>query len=120
LGEDFMVPAVGQGALAIETREDDEEVSEVVRELNHEATRLACKAEREFLKGLGGGCLVPIGGHAEIDSGTLRLIGLVIKPDGSEAVRGERHGAIDDPESLGQKLAEELLIRGARRILTGD
>ncbi|MEK6302930.1 MAG: hydroxymethylbilane synthase [Acidobacteriota bacterium] len=120
LSEDFMVPAVGQGALAIETREDDGAVNEIVRELDHDATRLACTAERAFLKGLGGGCLVPIGAHAEIDSGTLRLIGLVIKPDGSEAVRGERRSPSDDPESLGQQLAEELLIRGARRILTGD
>ena len=119
LSEDFMVPAVGQGALAIETRDNDEEVDAIVRELDHNATRLACTAERAFLKGLGGGCLVPIGGHAQVDSGVLRLLGVVIKPDGSEAVRGERRARIEDAEGLGQQLAEDLLMRGARRILAG-
>jgi hydroxymethylbilane synthase len=119
LSDDFMVPAVGQGALAIETRENDEEVDAIVRELDHNATRLACTVERAFLKGLGGGCLVPIGAHARVDSGVLRLLGVVIKPDGSEAVRGERHSRIEDAEGLGQQLAEELLMRGARKILAG-
>jgi hydroxymethylbilane synthase len=119
LSQDFMVPAVGQGALAIETRDDDSAVNEIIRELNHEPTRLACTAERAFLKALGGGCLVPIGAHAGIEEGMLRLTGLVINADGSESVRGEQRSSIDDPESVGRRLADDLLRRGALRILGG-
>jgi len=117
LTEEFMVPAVGQGALAIEMRDDDPAMEAIIRGLDHEPTRLACAAERAFLKGLGGGCLVPIGAHARIESGLVRLNGLVINSSGSEAVRGERLGPIDDPESTGRELADELLSRGAGRIL---
>ena len=117
LTEEFMVPAVGQGALAIEMRDDDRAMEAIIRGLDHEPTRLACAAERAFLKGLGGGCLVPIGAHARIESGLVRLNGLVINSSGSEAVRGERLGPIDDPESTGRELADELLSRGAGRIL---
>ena len=115
--EDFVVPAVGQGALAIETREGDESVNGIVQPLDHEPTRLACTAERALLKGLGGGCLVPIAGHARIESELMRLTGLVANPDGSEAVRGERSGRAADAELLGEQLADELLNRGAGRIL---
>lgn len=117
LAPDFMVPAVGQGALAIETRKNDAEVNEIVLALDHELTRLACTAERAFLKGLGGGCLVPIAAHAEIEAGLLRLTGLVANPDGSEAVRGELRGHLESAEALGQELAEDLLSHGAGRIL---
>jgi hydroxymethylbilane synthase len=119
LNKEFMVPAVGQGALAIEMRDDDPAVDAIILGLDHELTRLACAAERAFLKGLGGGCLVPIGAHARIESGMLRLNGLVINCSGSEAVRGERQDPIDDPESTGRQLADELLSRGAGRILAG-
>lgn len=117
LSVDLMVPAAGQGALAIEMRDHDPPVSALLRCLDHEATRLACAAERAFLKGLGGGCLVPIGAHAQIDSGVLRLRGIVINRSGSEAVQGERISSVDESESVGQLLAEELLSRGAGRIL---
>lgn len=119
LAADFMVPAVGQGALAIETRTNDAGVNEIVLALDHELTRLACTTERAFLKGLGGGCLVPIAAHAEIEAGLLRLTGLVANPDGSEAVRGEMRGPLDNAEALGQGLAGELLSQGAARILAG-
>lgn len=119
LAPDFMVPAVGQGALAIETRKNDTAVNEIVLALDHEQTRLACTAERAFLKGLGGGCLVPIAAHAEIEAGLLRLTGLVANPDGSEAVRGERRGNLNNAEALGQELADDLLSQGAGRILAG-
>ena len=115
--EDFMLPAVGQGALAIETRADDAEVNEIVSSLNHEPTRLACRAERAFLKGLGGGCLVPIAAHATIESDMLILDGLVASPDGSEAVRDRQAGRSLNAEVIGQRLADELLSRGAYRIL---
>lgn len=117
LSEDFMLPAVGQGALAIETRSDDAVINEIIHSLDHEATRLACKAERAFLKGLGGGCLVPIAAHATIDAGTMLLTGLVASPDGSEALRDRQSGPSSDAEAIGQRLADQLLSRGADRIL---
>jgi hydroxymethylbilane synthase len=117
---DFIVPAVGQGALAIETRKNDTAVNEIVLGLDHDLTRLACTAERAFLKGLGGGCLVPIAAHAEIEAGILRLTGLVASPEGSEAVRGERCGDVNRAEALGQQLADDLLSQGAGRILAGE
>jgi hydroxymethylbilane synthase len=119
LSEDLMLPAVGQGALAIETREFDAATAEIVRVLNHEETRLACTAERAFLKGLGGGCLVPIAAHATIESYTMTLNGLVASPDGSEAVRGKQTGLSNDAEVIGRLLADNLLARGAGAILTG-
>lgn len=118
LSEDLMLPAVGQGALAIETREDDAATAEIIHALNHEATRLACKAERAFLKELGGGCLVPIAAHATIESDVMTLNGLVASPDGSKAVRGKQHGSSHDAELIGRRLADDLLARGAARILT--
>ena len=120
LNEDLMLPAVGQGALAIETREDDAATAEIIRALNHETTRLACTAERAFLKGLGGGCLVPIAANAKIEAGVLTLKGLVASPDGSEGVRGEQRGSSHDAEPIGRQLADELLARGAARILAKD
>lgn len=117
LDEDVMLPAVGQGALAIEIRSNDASTAEIIRQLNHEATSLACKAERAFLKGLGGGCLVPIAAHARIEGDTLNLRGLVASPDGAQALRGYRDGRSSDAVSLGLELADELLSRGADRIL---
>lgn len=117
LSEDFMLPAVGQGALAIETRADDPAINVIVNSLDHEATRLACRAERAFLKGLGGGCLVPIAAHATIKDGTMVLAGLVASPDGSEALRDRQIGPSSDAGAIGQRLADELLSRGADRIL---
>ena len=113
-----MVPAVGQGALAIETRADDAAIDEIIRALDHEATRLACRAERAFLKGLGGGCLVPIAAHATIESGVMTVIGLVASPDGSDSLRTRQSGPSVDAEAIGRRLADELLSRGADRILT--
>jgi hydroxymethylbilane synthase len=117
LSPELVLPAVGQGALAIETRRDDAEINEIVGKLNHETTWLACQAERAFLKGLGGGCLVPIAAHAVIDSARLRLTGLVASTDGREVVRGEVSGKSADAAALGHQFAQELIGRGADRIL---
>jgi hydroxymethylbilane synthase len=118
LSEDLMLPAVGQGALAIETRKHDSAIEEVIRALDHRATRLACTAERAFLKGLGGGCLVPIAAHATIEGEVVKINGLVASPDGSEAVRGTGAGSLNDAELVGRQLAAELLALGAARLLT--
>ncbi|MEK6321847.1 MAG: hydroxymethylbilane synthase [Acidobacteriota bacterium] len=117
LSEELMLPAVGQGALAIETRADDSRIDEIIHALDHQATRLACRSERAFLKGLGGGCLVPIAAHATIDDDVMTLSGLVASPDGSELVRDQRSSLSRDADLLGRQLADELLARGAGRIL---
>lgn len=117
LSEELMLPAVGQGALAIETRSDDESVNLILQALDHKPTRQACRAERAFLKGLGGGCLVPIAAHARVQNGSLSLSGLVASTDGSQLVRSHQSGSIEDAESIGERLAKELISRGADKIL---
>lgn len=111
-----MCPAVGQGALAIETRPDGAGF-EACRALDHAATHSAVVAERAVLAELGGGCQVPIGAHARIDNGRLYLTGLVAAPDGAELIRAESQGDVADARPLGVAMGRELLERGARRIL---
>lgn len=112
-----MLPAVGQCAVAIETRTDNEFAVEATRKLDHRETRLACLAERSFLRSLGGGCQFPIAAHATIDGDKLTLDGLVAKPDGSKILRGSLSGLSADAEPLGTQLAEHLLEQGARSLL---
>ena len=112
-----MLPAVGQGAIAIETRTDDEFAVEATARLDHRETRLACLAERAFLRGLGGGCQFPIAAHAIIDREQLKLDGLVAKPDGSKILRASLTG--DNAAEIGSTLAAELLDRGAGALLHG-
>jgi hydroxymethylbilane synthase len=92
---------------------------EVIEVLDHKPTRTACVAERAFLEALGGGCLVPIAALGTIVDEKLTLKGLVASPDGAEIVRGEVHGEMSDGRALGRRLAEELMERGARRLLAG-
>ena len=108
-----MLPAVGQGAIAIETRSDDEFTVQTTSKLDHHETRVACLAERAFLRGLGGGCQLPIAAHATIDRDVLTLDGLVAKPDGSEIWRDSLSGTLDSAEQLGSTLATTLIDRGA-------
>lgn len=112
-----ILPAVGQGAIAIETRADDEVAIGATRKLNHRATELACRAERAFLRGLGGGCQFPIAAHAVVEDEVLNLEGLVAKPDGEEILRNRNSGDANHPETIGSQLAEELLQRGAADLL---
>jgi hydroxymethylbilane synthase len=109
-----MLPAVGQGAIAIETRSDDEFTVRTTSKLDHHETRVACLAERAFLRGLGGGCQLPIAAHATINGDALVLEGLVAKPDGSEIWRDSLSGTLENAEQLGSTLATKLLERGAR------
>src|SRR5215213_9827745 len=115
-----MLPAVGQGAIAIETRSDNEFAVEKVSPLDHRETRLACLAERAFLRGLGGGCQFPIAAHAVIDNGLLKLDGLVARPDGSQILRHSLSGPATDAEALGSALANRLIERGAITLLNAD
>jgi hydroxymethylbilane synthase len=117
-----MLPAVGQGALAIEMRAHDERVAALVAPLDDHPTRLAVSAERALMRALEGGCQVPIGAHGElardgIAGRELRLRAFVGSLDGQLSVRDELSGAAGDPEALGRALAARLLESGADRIL---
>ena len=112
------VPAVGQGALGIECREDDTVVMQLLQQLNHKPTQTCVMAERAMNKALQGGCQVPVAGYATIINGDQLLIrGLVGKPDGSLILRDELKGAADIAEQLGEQLAAKLLAQGAQAIL---
>lgn len=112
-----MLPAVGQGALAIETRAGDYDVIELVRTQDHQPTHVACMAERSFLRALGGGCQLPIAGYAVASDGQLSLEGLVADREGREIVKGKITGPNSDAENLGSQLAAQLLEQGANRLL---
>ena len=114
---DRMLPAVGQGALAIETRDEEGPVWDICRRLDDPDTHRAVTAERALLAALGGGCQVPIGAHAEISHGTLFLRAVVISPNGAEAVSQEIRGDTERAEALGHELGRRLLASGAEAIL---
>lgn len=113
----FSLPAIGQGAVGIESRSEDEFINNLLAPLNHAKTRTCVLAERAMNHRLEGGCQVPIGGYAELDGDTLFIRALVGRPDGTEMVRGEIEGQVADAELLGTSLAEDLLARGAEQIL---
>jgi hydroxymethylbilane synthase len=115
----WMLPAVGQGALGLECREDDVETRTLLTGLNHADTRQAVLAERAMLRGLEGGCQVPIGAAAVVREGRLRLRGVVLPPDGSRRIESSVEGAAKDAEDLGAQLAQTLLSRGARELQAG-
>ena len=112
----IMCPAAGQGALAIETRDDGGAAHEIARKLNHAATSAAVTAERSLLAKLEGGCQVPIGAHASFDGPVLHLVAMVASPDGSRVMRDSASGT-GDPAALGRELGERMLAAGARDIL---
>lgn len=113
---DEICPAPGQGALAVQTR-DDSAAFNICAELNHQPSRQAVECERAVLAALGGGCQLPVGAFAEPRDAALELMAVVISPNGSKCVRGRATGAPDAPEELGRALAEDLLSRGANAIL---
>lgn len=117
ISPDEMVPAVGQGAIAIETRADDEVVIATTSGLDHHQTRLCCLAERAFLRSLGGGCQFPIAAYAIIEDGQLRLDGLVATPDGAKILRDQLSGPQANPDEVGSLLAAQLIERGADSLL---
>jgi hydroxymethylbilane synthase len=112
-----MLPAPGQGALAVETRAADSATMRLVAGLDHPASRLACEAERALLRKLGGGCQLPIAAYAVVDESHLSLEGLVAHPEGKQIVRGRISGSRDEAEQLGNLLADRLLERGADKLL---
>jgi len=112
---EVMCPAVGQGALAIETRDDGGPAFELARKLDHITTRRAVTAERSLLATLEGGCQVPIGAHAKVHGSAIDLRAIVASPDGQRVVEGSLSGS--EPIDLGRRLGEHLLLAGAREIL---
>jgi hydroxymethylbilane synthase len=107
------VPAVGQGALAVETRDDGGEGHRAAAALDEFETRVRLTAERAALKELGGGCQVPMGAHAILDGEILRIHGIVVPLDGA-AIRAQAEGSAGDAESVGKDLGQRLLQAGAR------
>ena len=114
---EHMLPAIGQGALAIETRSDDQRVRALCRALASEEAEITVAAERALLHRLGAGCRTPVAGTARLLQGKLEVRGLVGRPDGTIMLHESVSGAPSDAETLGRALADVLLARGADRIL---
>jgi len=112
-----MLPAIGQGALAIEARADDARVVGLCRALADATAEVTTAAVRALLAGLGVGCRTPVAGHATLAGGRLMVVGLVGRPDASEMIRETVTGAPGEAAALGAALAQRLLARGADRIL---
>jgi len=118
LDPEVMCPAVGQGALAVETREDGGEAEKLCERLEHRETRIAVTAERSVLAALGGGCQVPIGAYATVtDSGLVQLRAIIVSPDGTQIIRKQAIGPVAEAAAIGRSLGEELLAEGGGKIL---
>lgn len=113
----LMLPAVGQGALGLECREDDQAVLELLGQLDHHETHRATVAERAMLALLHGGCSVPVGGWGRIENGKLALDGLVANLDGTQVLKATATGELSEAEQIGQQVAEQLLSQGAAEII---
>jgi hydroxymethylbilane synthase len=117
MSTDISLPAIGQGAVGIECRVDDEFINGLLSRLNHEETWICVTAERAFLKKLEGGCQVPIAAYAQLIDGNVTIQGLVGSIDGKTLIKDGIEGKPEEAESLGITLAEKLLTEGAREIL---
>ena len=117
ISHDILLPAMGQGALGIETRLDDTMIYDFISTLNHEQTHYAVSAERSLVGRLDGGCQVPIGAYARIEKGLITLKGLVASLDGEVIYKLENVGPVDDAINIGQELGSKLLKMGANEIL---
>ena len=113
----WMFPAVGQGALGLECRVDDAPTRALLDRLNDMPTHWSVLAERAMLRGLGGGCQVPIGAVTKITQGVLAMRGVVLPPDGSQRVEAEIAGPMEQAESLGRALSDQLRAHGAEEML---
>ena len=117
LDSERFVPAIGQGAIGIELRQGDAAVEALVAPLNDHEASVCVRAERAMNEALGGGCQVPIAGHASLKAHTLSLVGVVSSLDGKELIRVTDSAADSEAEALGRRVAETLNSRGAKRIL---
>lgn len=117
LPPEHFLPAIGQGALGLEIRSDDDDVKELVSEINHWPTWCSVIAERAFLVTTGGGCRAPIAALGSVHGDTLKLEGMVSNPMGRSVLRSSEEGSVSEPEQLGVRLAEKMLEKGASQIL---
>jgi hydroxymethylbilane synthase len=117
LEPEVSLPAIGQGAIGIECRVDDDFINKLISPLNHSETSVCVRAERACLKKLEGGCQVPIAAYATLNSDKLSMDGLVGSVSGDRIIKSHIEGSPKDAESLGIKLAEDLLSKGAKEIL---
>ena len=106
-----MLPAPGQGALAVQCRSDDYATINLLQAIHHQETALAVRAERAFLSALGGGCSLPVAALAHVQDQRIELTGLIVAPDGSQSVRNSVSGF--DPLDVGRRLAQEAIDSGA-------
>lgn len=113
INPDEMLPAIAQGAIGIERRTDDARIAKMLSAVHHSDTGLRVDAERAFLRRLDGSCETPIAGLAELDGSMLTLRGEILRPDGSEVLRGQRQGPASSGPEMGVDLANELLSQAA-------
>jgi hydroxymethylbilane synthase len=116
---DTCVPAPGQGAIAIEVREDDAATCDAVAVVSDRRTALALDAERAVVDAIGGGCQLPLGAVATIENGWLELVAVVASPDGARVARAKVRGPVSQSRDIGLRAAEELAAKGGREILDG-
>ncbi|MBI4187462.1 MAG: hydroxymethylbilane synthase [Chloroflexi bacterium] len=114
---EHFLPAVGQGAMGIEIRAEDEEIAEIVSSINHLPTWQSVAAERAFLSALGGGCRAPIAALGTVSGGTLRIEGMASNKSGSRSLRAAEEGDAAQPQAVGMKLAQRLLSMGASEFI---
>ena len=117
ISEEILLPAMGQGALGIETRLEDTKTYDFISPLNHKQTNYAVTAERALVGRLDGGCQVPIGAYAKVENNLISLKGLVASLDGETIYTSENTGPVDDAINIGQELGSRLLKMGANEIL---
>ncbi|GAB6180529.1 hydroxymethylbilane synthase [Desulfotomaculum defluvii] len=111
------LPAVGQGAITVECREDDQDIVELLKGIEHHHTRVATDAERSLLRYLEGGCQVPIGAHGEVNNNKLFLTAVVANLDGTQVIRAQGEADVSRAKELGIEVAEKLLAMGGKKIL---
>ena len=114
---ELFLPSVGQGALAVEVRALDQELSDLLSVVNDEPTWQSVQAERAFLSALGGGCRAPIAALGAVTGNSLHLEGMVASSDGSRTLRAAEYGSPAEPEKIGKLLAEKLLSLGAQELI---
>jgi len=117
ISPDIMLPAPGQGIIAIECRQSDRDTIDILNAVNHCETEYQARAERAFLLKLGGDCNVPAGCYAEIQGLNIVLTGIVSSPDGKTTVRKDARGTFEEAQNLGEKLADVILESGGNEIL---
>ncbi len=117
ISADIMLPAPGQGIVAIESRADDQETTDILRAINHTQTQIAAISEIAFIYRLGGDCNVPVGCNARLNDNLISLSGIISSPDGKVLLKKDISGSIEEAQQLGEQLADMMLLEGGNKIL---